>query len=73
MMREKAKGGRQHELILEDQLLMAFEYLSAYRIYFRIAGSHGVRESSAYKTVKWVEDVLIKQPIFSLSGQTISF
>jgi hypothetical protein len=30
---------------------------------------YGVSESSAFKTIKWVEDTLIKHPVFSLPGK----
>jgi hypothetical protein len=68
-VKKKAKGGRKNKLCLEDQLLMALEYIREYRTYFHISQSYGVSESSAYKTVKWVEDTLIKHPDFSLPGR----
>jgi hypothetical protein len=48
---------------------MVLEYIREYRTYFHISQSYGVSESSAYKTVKWVEDTLIKHPDFSLPGR----
>ena len=50
-------------------LLMTLEYLREYRTYFHISRSYGVSESTAYKTIKWVEDTLIKHPDFSLPGR----
>ncbi len=47
---------------------MSLEYIREYRTYFHISQSYGVSESSAYKTVKWVEDILIKHPDFALPG-----
>ncbi len=35
--KKKAKGGRYSKLSLEDQLLMALEYLRGYRTYFHIS------------------------------------
>ena len=67
--KKKAKGGRKSKLTLEDRLLMALEYIREYRTYFHISQSYGVSESSAYKTVRWVEDTLIKHPDFSLPGR----
>ena len=67
--KKKAKGGRSNKLCLEDQLLVALEYNREYRTYFHIANSYGVSESAAYKTIKWVEDTLIKHPKFSLPGR----
>ena len=66
---KKSKGGRKNKLILEDRLLMALEYIREYRTYFHVSQSYGVSESSAYHTVKWVEETLIKHPDFSLPGR----
>lgn len=68
-MKKKAKGGRKNKLFIEDQLLMALEYIREYRTYFHTSQSYGVSESSAYKTIKWIEDTLIKHPDFSLPGR----
>lgn len=67
--KKKIKGGRKNKLSIEDMLLMTLEYLREYRTYFHISQSYGVSESSAYKTIKWVEDTLIKHPDFSLPGR----
>lgn len=66
---KKSRGGRKNKLCLEDQLLIALEYLREYRTYFHISQSYGVSESTAYKTIKWVEDTLIKHPDFALPGK----
>ncbi len=58
--KKKSKGGRKNKLFLEYQLLLSLEYIREYRTYFYTNQSYGVSESSAYKTVKWVEDTLIK-------------
>lgn len=68
-IKKKAKGGRKNKLCIEDQLLMALEYIREYRTYFHTSQSYGVSESSAYKTIRWVEDTLIKHPYFSLPGR----
>ena len=70
-IKKKAKGGRKNKLCIEDQLLMALEYIREYRTYFHTSQSYGVSESSAYKTVSWVEDTLIKHPDFSLPGRKV--
>ncbi len=67
--KKKAKGGRNNKLCLEDQLLIALEYIREYRTYFHIANSYGVSESTAYKTIRFVEDTLIKHPDFALPGR----
>jgi hypothetical protein len=67
---EKKKfGGRKNKLSIEDQLLLALEYLREYRTYFHISQSYGISESSAYKASRWVEDTLIKHPDFALPGR----
>jgi Helix-turn-helix of DDE superfamily endonuclease len=67
--KKKSKGGRKNKLGIADQLLMALEYIREYRTYFHIGQSYGVSESSAYKTVRWIEDTLIKHPDFALPGR----
>jgi hypothetical protein len=67
--RKKTYGGRKNKLSLENQLLMALEYIREYRTYFHIAKSYAVSESTAYKTVRWIEDTLIKHPDFALPGR----
>lgn len=66
---KKAKGGRKNKLFIEDQLLITLEYIREYRTYFHISQSYNISESAAYKTIKWVEDALIKHPNFALPGR----
>ena len=61
--------GRKKKLSVENMLLMALEYIREYRTYFHISQSYSISESNAYKTVKWVEDTLIKHPDFALPGR----
>ncbi|SPR14007.1 IS5 family transposase ISOt6 [Orientia tsutsugamushi] len=65
---KKSKGVDKNKLNLEEQLLMALEYLREYRTYFHIGQNYGISESSAYKAVKLVEDTLVKHPNFALPG-----
>jgi hypothetical protein len=68
--REKKKaGGKPNKLIMEDRLLMMLEYLREYRTYFHVASSYGISESACYRIIKWIEDILIKHPDFSLPGR----
>ncbi len=62
-------SGRKRKLSLENSLLMTLEYLREYRTYFHISQSYGVSESNAYKTVRWIENTLIKHPDFALPGR----
>ena len=66
---KKVSGGRKSKLSIENMLLMSLEYIREYRTYFHISQSYGVSESTAYKTVRWVEDTLIKHPDFALPGR----
>jgi len=66
---KKIKGGRRNKLSIENMLLMTLEYIREYRTYFHISQSYGVSESTAYKTVRWIEDTLIKHPDFALPGR----
>jgi len=65
----KAQGGKPNKLSIEDRLLMALEYLREYRTYFHISRSYGLSESACYRTIRWVEDTLIKDGRFSLPGR----
>lgn len=67
--KRKKKPGRPIKLSLEDQLLMALEYWREYRTYFHIGQSWGVDESTAYRIVRKIEDILIKSKVFSLPGK----
>lgn len=67
--KKKARGGRKNKLSLEDRLLMALEYIREYRTYFHVSQSYGVSESTAYDTIKWIEETLIKHPDFALPGR----
>tara|TARA_B100001964_G_C14075991_1_gene527990 strand:- start:423 stop:878 length:456 start_codon:yes stop_codon:yes gene_type:complete len=66
---KKARGGRKNKLSVADMLLLALEYLREYRTYFHIAQSYEISESTAYKTIRFVEDTLIKHSDFSLPGK----
>ena len=48
---------------------MTLEYIREYRTYFHVSQSYGVSESTTYKTVRWLEDTLIKHPNFALPGR----
>jgi Helix-turn-helix of DDE superfamily endonuclease len=67
--KKKVRGGRKNKLSLEDRLLMALEYIREYRTYFHVSQSYGVSESTAYDTIKWIEETLVKHPDFALPGR----
>lgn len=66
---KKRLGGKPNKLIMEDRLLMALEYLREYRTYFHVSSSYGISESACYRTIKWIEETLIKHPDFALPGR----
>jgi hypothetical protein len=65
----KTRSGRPHKLSLEDQVLITLEYLREYRTYFHIGQSWGINESTVFRIVRKVEDILIKAKDFSLPGK----
>jgi hypothetical protein len=48
---------------------MTLEYWREYRTYFHLGKSWGIAESNAYRTVKRIEDILIKSGCFNLPGK----
>jgi hypothetical protein len=54
---------------MEDQLLMALEYWREYRTYFHIGQSWGVNESTAYRIIRKIEDILVASKAFSFPGK----
>lgn len=66
---KKLRGGRKNKLSIEETFLMMLEYLREYRTYFHVSKSYEISEGDAYKTIRWVEDTLIKNKMFSLSGR----
>jgi hypothetical protein len=63
------QGGNRHSLSLEKRLLMALEYWREYRTLFHISHSYGLSESACCRSIRWVEDTLIKSGAFSLPGK----
>ena len=63
------RRGRNLKLSIEDQLLAALEYWREYRTYAHIVASYGIAESNMYRNIRWIEEVLIKDGIFSLPGK----
>jgi hypothetical protein len=64
-----ALGGPKPKLCLEDMLLACLEYIREYRTYAHVAASYGISESQIFRTIRWVEDTLIKDGTFSLPGR----
>jgi len=66
---KKASGSRPGKLTVQGQLLMMLEYWREYRTYLHIARSRGISEGTAYKNIRWCEDMLIKSGRFTLPGK----
>jgi len=63
--------GRPPKLGRADQLLMTLMYWREYRTEFHIGLSYGVSEATVCRTIKKVEDVLIKSEQFHLPGKKV--
>jgi len=61
--------GRTPKLTRADQLLMTLMYWREYRTEFHIGLTYGVSESTVCRTIKKVEDVLVKSGEFKLPGK----
>ena len=68
-VKTKKKTGRPSKLSLENQILMTLEYLREYRTYFYIGKSWGLDESNVYRTIKKIENILLREKDFSLRAQ----
>lgn len=68
---KKAKGGRPNKLTIPEMLLMTLEYLREYRTYLHIGASYGLSEASAFQTIRWVENTLVKSGKFALPGKKV--
>lgn len=68
-LKTKKKAGRPSKLSLENQILMTLEYLREYRTYFHIGKSWGLDESNVYRTIKKIENILIREKDFRIPGK----
>jgi hypothetical protein len=68
---EKGLGnfGRPPKLSRANQLLMTLMYWREYRTEFHIAQSYGVSEATVCRTIRKVEDVLVRSKKFCLPGK----
>ncbi len=65
----KKKPGCPSKLIIEDQILIALQYWREYRTYFHISLDWKVSESTVFRLVRKIENILIKSRKFSLPGK----
>ena len=63
---KQGSRGVQSKLSIPDQILLRLQYLREYRTFFHIAQDWGIHESTAYRTVRRIEDILIKAEEFHL-------
>lgn len=61
--------GRPPKLNRADQLLLTLMYWREYRTEFHIAQSYGVSEATTCRTIRKVEDVLVRSKKFRLPGK----
>ena len=61
--------GRPPTLSRADQLLMTLMYWREYRTEFHIAQSYGVSEATVCRTIRKVEDALVRSKKFRLPGK----
>src|SRR5512144_1492210 len=63
--------GRRPKLSRADQLLMTLMDWREYRTEFHIAQSYGVSEATVCRTIRKVEDVLVRSKKFRLPGKKV--
>ena len=68
---EMPQFGRPPKLSRADQLLMTLMYWREYRTQFHIAQTYGISESTACRTIRKVENALIKSGQFRLPGKKV--
>ena len=67
--KSRKKTGRPPKLKIEDQILMFLEYLREYRTFFHLGATWGINESTAYRIIQRIENILIKAPQLGLPGK----
>lgn len=65
----RKKTGRPPKLRIEDQILMVLEYLRKYRTFFHLGANWGINESTAYRIIQKIENILIQAPQLKLPGK----
>lgn len=65
------KTGRKDKLTIEDQVLMTLAYWREYRTYFHLGQEWQLNESTVYRIIRRVEDILIACGLFALPGKKV--
>ncbi len=63
--------GRPPKLCREDRLLMTLMYWREYRTYAHIAHAYGLSESAVCRTIRAIEDALLRCGEFTLPGKKV--
>lgn len=66
---KQGSRGNHASIPIPDQILLTLQYWREYRTYFHIAQDWGMHESTAQRTVKRIENLLIKSSKFHLPSQ----
>jgi len=56
------------ELSIEDKILMTLQYWRKYRTYFHMGQSWGLHESTVYRIIREIKNILIKSQEFKPPG-----
>jgi Helix-turn-helix of DDE superfamily endonuclease len=67
--RKSPSSGRKAYLIIEEQLLMYLMYIREYRTQFHVGIAYGLSESRVCECVKIIEDIIIQDKRYHLSGK----
>ena len=67
---EKQKPGRpNYKLTVCDKLVITLKYLREYPAMNSLAADYRVCKNAIWKSIRWVEDILIKQDFLHLEGK----
>jgi hypothetical protein len=69
LQQDEGNMGRPSKLSLADQLLMTLMYWREYRTEFHIGLTYGISEAAVSRTIRKVENKLIKSEQFHLPGK----
>lgn len=70
VVREQTRSfGRPRKLSVEDQLLLSLCYWREYRSQFHVASSFGVSEATVCRTVRKIENALLRDERFHVPGK----
>jgi hypothetical protein len=62
-------GGKPPKLTVENKLYMTLKYLREYRTMDSIAAEYEVCKGTVCLVIQWVEDTLVKDGAFALTGK----